>query len=32
MDRSGVSSATMSAMYWSSVFFDWILPNISPVP
>src|SRR5436190_1858020 len=31
MDCSGVSPATMSTMYWSSVFFDWILPNISPV-
>ena len=30
IDRSGVSSATMSAMYWSVVFFDWILPNASP--
>jgi hypothetical protein len=23
-------SPAMSAMYWSSVFFDWILPNASP--
>ena len=30
IERSGVSSATMSAMYWSVVFFDWILPNASP--
>jgi hypothetical protein len=29
-ERSGVSSATLSAMNWSTVFFDWILPNASP--
>ena len=32
IERSGVSPATLSAMYWSTVFFDWILPNASPVP
>ena len=30
IERSGVSPATTSAMYWSVVFFDWILPNASP--
>ena len=32
IERSGVSPATASAMYWSTVFFDWILPNASLVP
>ena len=31
IDRSGVSPATASAMYWSRVLRDWILPNASPV-
>jgi hypothetical protein len=32
IERSGVSPATTSAMYWSTVFFDCSLPNASPVP
>ena len=32
MERRGVSPATLSAMYCSSVFFDWIFPKASPVP
>ena len=31
IDRSGVSPPTVSAMYWSSVFFDRSWPNASPV-
>ena len=32
IERSGVSSATLSAMYCSTVFFDSILPKDSLVP
>jgi hypothetical protein len=32
IDRIGVSPATLSAMYWSSVFFDRSWLNASPVP
>src|SRR5262247_2647354 len=32
IERSGVSPATQSALYWSTVFFDAILPKASLVP
>ena len=32
IERSGVSRATLSAMYCSTVFFDWIFSRASLVP